>query len=382
MQYQNLYSEISQQCKKILGDQYYYVNNYNSGNVYSFIKKIKQISTKNIAIFSLDHWGDDEEFFISKGRRVPTSLDTFIKVATALPDRNFLVFSTVFKLDKQLKHLPNVRVIHWGDEMIINPSTFYYNTKPQLEKNFNSDKHWIGLNRSRRWFRLITGVYLLGTDLTNTGTLSLAPKIMLECNSWNGFLQFCKYNDVDDIFKISNKFDVMNHGFERLKNHDGYVDNISGSQEYLDIQSNNQNFNLVNFESSLRSMYQHTFVEIVTETVVMRSYGIMTEKFINSVYGCNFPIILCVKDTVQHLRDLGFDMFDDVVDHSYDSITNPFLRMTTAIDLNRELLLNGELAKSKWRECRDRFYNNCQAANRLYETAPAKTVDALMKVKF
>jgi hypothetical protein len=62
-----------------------------------------------------------------------------------------------------------------------------------------------------------------------------------------------------------------------------------------------------------------SYIEVVTES----RYGKLpfkTEKCVKPFYNLQFPIILGHQGIVQDLRDAGFDMFDDIIDHSYDSI--------------------------------------------------------------
>jgi hypothetical protein len=47
---------------------------------------------------------------------------------------------------------------------------------------------------------------------------------------------------------------------------------------------------------------------------------------------CQVPVWFAVPGLVQQVRALGFDMFDDIVDHSYDSIQDQNLRIQTVIN--------------------------------------------------
>jgi hypothetical protein len=103
-----------------------------------------------------------------------------------------------------------------------------------------------------------------------------------------------------------------------------------GSQEFKicpphlnddkDIYYWGNNDNVSNFKNKLTPYYKNTFVEIVSETSFGEKSFLLTEKTLNSIYGCSFPILLCSQGTVAFLRSMGMDMFDDVIDHSYDSI--------------------------------------------------------------
>ena len=57
----------------------------------------------------------------------------------------------------------------------------------------------------------------------------------------------------------------------------------------------------------------------------------LTEKTAHCFYGCNFPIILSGAGAVAHLRQLGLDVFDDIVDHSYDLEPDPVHRIELVI---------------------------------------------------
>jgi hypothetical protein len=53
-------------------------------------------------------------------------------------------------------------------------------------------------------------------------------------------------------------------------------------------------------------------------------------------------------------------MFDDVVDHSYDSIEQPLTRLAKALTCNKRLLLDGDYVKQKWLEHSERFQANVE----------------------
>ncbi len=61
--------------------------------------------------------------------------------------------------------------------------------------------------------------------------------------------------------------------------------------------------------------------------------------------------------TVHFLRNMGIDMFDDVVDHSYDSIEDPVTRINRAIELNLDLLTEPNLIE-RWKENKYRIDKN------------------------
>jgi hypothetical protein len=119
-------------------------------------------------------------------------------------------------------------------------------------------------------------------------------------------------------------------------------------------------------ENRLRNMYRNSFVEIVSETGFAAHTFFITEKTAHAFYGCNFPIILSGCGTVAHLRELGLDVFDDIVDHSYDQISNPFDRIIHAIESNSTLLTDTEYVKQAWKTHRSRFERNVRVMRDIY----------------
>lgn len=62
---------------------------------------------------------------------------------------------------------------------------------------------------------------------------------------------------------------------------------------------------------------------------------------------------------VSHIRDdLGLDVFDDIIDHSYDTEPVPVRRLTQAINLNKDLLSDADKVKKLWKESTHRFVKN------------------------
>jgi hypothetical protein len=96
--------------------------------------------------------------------------------------------------------------------------------------------------------------------------------------------------------------------------------------------------NVTNF-IKLVELYQQTPVNIITETLYHDSRGILTEKLLQAVASLQLPIIIGHKGAVDDARRYGFDMFDDVIDNSFDNLHNN-IRWKKAIDLNIHILNN------------------------------------------
>jgi hypothetical protein len=88
----------------------------------------------------------------------------------------------------------------------------------------------------------------------------------------------------------------------------------------------------------LLPIYAKCQVNIVTETQYDEPPGIVSEKTLMAMIAQQVPIVIGHQGIVQDCRELGFDMFDDLVDTSYDSMPND-IRVEQAIIKNQDLIL-------------------------------------------
>jgi hypothetical protein len=94
---------------------------------------------------------------------------------------------------------------------------------------------------------------------------------------------------------------------------------------------NNENF------IRLAAVYGTCAVNIVTETLYDPVPGLFCEKTLFAMIAQQIPIVIGSQGLVASIRAHGFDMFDDVVDTSYDSLPNE-TRLTQALALNQDLI--------------------------------------------
>lgn len=78
----------------------------------------------------------------------------------------------------------------------------------------------------------------------------------------------------------------------------------------------------------LHEAYTDSYVNFVTESTTCDKIFI-TEKTWKPIASGQLFLILGNQGIVQHLRDQGIDCFDDIIDHSYDSIEDPRERIFT-----------------------------------------------------
>ena len=292
-----------------------------------------------------DYWSDP----------VSAGVQLLAELAEKNLDKNFIIFTSLENLDLEFKKLniTNIQLINWGGD-ITNQSNVYPDIPPVSDKNFNSDKAFISLNRQPRAHRLVVLSYLFGQGYNQFGQITFIGDKLRKSRS-NNLLDHLSW-DVESIqasMFVDNR-EVVKEGYLKF-----YNTKLNANSHDI-YQSDNDNF--TNFNQNLRSKYQDSFVEIVSESSFATPGYNVTEKTLNSIYACNFPIILGGVGIVQLLRDIGFDVFDDVIDHSYDLITNPFNRIINAIECNKQLLLDADYAKEQWIKNKHRFESNVERA--------------------
>ena len=103
-----------------------------------------------------------------------------------------------------------------------------------------------------------------------------------------------------------------------------YID----TPKFLDQQQ--ENFNPL---FNLQNLYQNALVALITETDFYdHNVTNVSEKTLFPIfYGC-IPIVVGVPNSIKLLRDWGIDVYDDIIDHSYDTITDNHSRLSIIVD--------------------------------------------------
>jgi hypothetical protein len=112
--------------------------------------------------------------------------------------------------------------------------------------------------------------------------------------------------------------------------------------------------------------YSKSYINITTETNYESPYIVhITEKTFNPFNFYQIPIFVATYQHVKYLRELyGFDMFDDLVNHSYDNEIDNGKRLFMIADEIRRLNENPQVIKDFYKNNEDRFIKN---RNIIYE---------------
>lgn len=277
------------------------------------------------------------------------------------PNTKFVLVTDVINLSAELK-LPNLVAIIESEFLVTLQSLEYPKINAVTDKNFNSNVAYLMLNGRAAASRIVLLSYLLDLSFNTTGLITISDHFIEQTKLYKNFLDIINWEfTVQQQEKI---IPAISRGYASI-------------QEMQPTPWRNDGCHLdpaENFTKSLRNLYQQTFVEIVVETYYEEPSYMVTEKTMHSIIGCNFPIFISSAGFVAHLESLGFDVFRDIIDHSYDSITDPVDRLVTAIDGNLRLLTDVAYAKQQWKTHCQRLIDNAnfaqtQLCNNVYKRA-------------
>jgi hypothetical protein len=96
--------------------------------------------------------------------------------------------------------------------------------------------------------------------------------------------------------------------------------------------------------NGLHDIFEKSAISLITESVAYDRGAVFTEKTAFSVMGLTLPIWVGGYGQAAEWEKLGFDIFDDVIDHSYQYRDTLFERCWWAVKSNLDLLRDRERA--------------------------------------
>ena len=142
-------------------------------------------------------------------------------------------------------------------------------------------------------------------------------------------------------------------------------------QQYLQIfqQEHDMIRGLVpyrNFDNELNSAIMQTEFSVVLETYFDRNQII---TFSEKIFRClKLPrpwVMFAMKNAVVYLRDLGFDVLDDLVDHSYDIVESDIKRQSALLD-QIEFMCKQTLTQAQIQRCQQAADHNQQLLFKMF----------------
>lgn len=154
-------------------------------------------------------------------------------------------------------------------------------------------------------------------------------------------------------FQILNKSNLKQKFEKSIK----YVlENLNKKSFYeKDIDSDEINSDKIEIET-----FKNSYFNLVVETDFNQINLLHpTEKSLKPFYYLQYPIFVAPKDHVSYLRETyGFDMFDDIINHSYDSESDAITRMLMIHSEIQRIFENKNFYKNKYKEVKNRLLDN------------------------
>jgi hypothetical protein len=267
-------------------------------------------------------------------------IESLIKFCEDHPEQNFIVSCPHLNLQREVE-IPNLYL----DTFI--PTSFSEDWTPCEKRDLTN--RWVSFNSNTKLHRVLTICYLLSTDYHQNGFFSFdmdTPPL-------------ARYDQYRNITKIPSY--QLRSSFAK-----GLVKFKSKEFNRVKIAKFDQNDLRVshNYNTNLLPIYERIGVEIITGTMFFERTPVLSEKEMQSIYGKNFPIYINGVGMSKEMKKLfDVDIFEDIVDHSYDEIEDHFERLGAAIDRNRHLLDGSTNIRELWYDNEKRFQDNCDKMN-------------------
>ena len=128
--------------------------------------------------------------------------------------------------------------------------------------------------------------------------------------------------------------------------------------------------------------FSKAYFFICTESIFSDEYNpkFITEKIMKGIYHKNIFIMVGPLHGIQALRDLGFDTFDDIIDHSYDLVIDRFDRLDKCLEVIDNIMNRKEeiIELYNTNDIQDRLEYN---KNKVLELPEQHTKDVYNKLK-
>jgi hypothetical protein len=311
---------------------------------------------------------DDYNWYSDKK---PEGLVYMERICRMYPEKKFILMTEQYELDA-LSNVSNLKFVDLPSICVMfDKSKLKYNVC--TTKHNNSKKKWVFLNNCDRIHRIVSLSYILSKNIDKFGHITVSDyifeRIGLHKKIYSLMKSFFQF-DIKTSLQLNNGYNILkNKLFEQTKIPYFMPDgsNVDNASEMPDEVKDNSAHLLIGNYNNLIKLYEDVKLEILSDTLFSEPTLFFNEKQLQWVYGRNFLIYLGSPRSIHRLRKWGFDVFDDVVDHSYDLIEDPSERMIRSIDDNIHLLDGSTDLDKLWKDREERFNQNCLVADNIRE---------------
>lgn len=213
-------------------------------------------------------------------------------------------------------------------------------------------KFFMCRNRGPKDHRISLIIKLFVTKSIYDFNYSFVPE---STNTRDNLFSLIKYFDISFFKQNQELINDINTNFkiDDYEVHKNWVNPITG-----DFQSNQPPIFRI---PELPESFENSYVNVVTESIYDTSESAVhiTEKSFRPFFYYQFPIFLASPHHVKYLcEEYGFDLFDDIIDHSYDHIFDDKKRMDAVVAEIKRINQNKESFKDYYIKNKDRFLKN------------------------
>lgn len=306
------------------------------------IKCFKECENLNI-IYLTEHEADDENGF--------SKLIDYLRKNEIENDRVYVMNNNSNLNNLKIKYGTTINVKTL--EFIPFSSMIAFDViKSEFIANKNG-KFFLCHNKSPKVHRLLLLAKMKNMGLLDNVNWSYIPPYKADMDM-NNFIEWFTPTDLipltDDIYYLIN-LDIKVGDFEQNRNW--------FKQAHKEFEMELPNHVLVPED---KETLENSYINIVTESHYINSNKNVvhiTEKSMRPFYFYQIPLILATPNHVKTLREkYDLDMFDDIVDHSYDNELDDKNRLFRLVNEIKRLNDNKENIIEFYRNNKERFENN------------------------
>lgn len=251
-----------------------------------------------------------------------------------------------YNLTKYCDFLTNLLVISLDDIIIVGTSQHQYDDKinfsvsnencieDELYHNssfhFLPTHHFVSLARVAKPHRLYSTTKMIDTGLTKFGKISLGSGFHIS-NNENNILNFLpdQYKSFMPMI-IDGKLEDGNNNIFSGEHPDikfAFVNLVQETAFSADL-----NYKILKIYNIDNDFSNHFYSDtIIKKNQIHWNVNSITEKSIKPFAWGQVPLFNTIYDNIKYVRELGFDLFDDIIDHSYDMIEDSIERIDAII---------------------------------------------------
>lgn len=298
----------------------------------------------------------------------PNNFDVFTDELKSLIDRGLKVF--IFHLNECFFYDEFEQFVKYVLDKNIKENNIYFfvnndrinDYKEKLNSNINfyfpffqSIEHSALLQKNKVEFDLTDKKFLYMCHNNKMWHHRLSTLISLKENNLLGDVDFSCVNF--SVLRENNLHElkiIYGDDYEQYKSSYDYFWKLGTTLSFYEGYFNPSNIDSPTIETKT---FNNSYVNIVTETDYHMDVIHITEKSLKPFYYYQFPIFVAPYGHVNRLKNLyNFDLFDDIIDHSYDDIQDNVIRFKKIFEEIKKL--KNKNIKELYKSNKNRFINN------------------------